>query len=605
MEYVFWPDHLSTERNGIRQVIAIRESGTEWLALALLTNEENRALNCDAKGQKLTSIGTWDRGVGFRSHRGHIKMILVQFMPPRLDLMQFYSLEPISLVLPEKDRLMRSPADRKLGGLGIQEASMPNFRLRRTINLMNMYRKHVGQLDAYLETRSDPGQNRMPRLSLYQSTRKYKISILVRYCLSYLVIFVHFVASMISCLLSKGRLSLVNISATAQQIDLRCQQLCYFPVQYFRINASSEFNKAYPCSENGVLAPNKNPGNLRDSYPCDNYPDYIRFYNTVWLIVNDISFGYSLGALLAENRSAIARSLHSYFTKYLFKKVHCFTMTLSQNPLGIKLNGELAQFLSDLFLWIIEFSYSIYIQRITSVSCIELIISILSTASCCFGVTFASSLIVDLLSVLTIHISLFYYISARMYNWQLSVMKSLLYLFYGKKRNVLRNRIDSHLFELDQILMGTLFFTILVFLLPTLMIFYAFFTVLRMVVLLPELLLESVMALLNHFPLFVLLLRLKDPQRIPGGISIHPIKGTDHFRLINNPLTVKRAFRPYGALLTMMVESYFSLSTLRQILIGRPITIQRNRMYQILYSALPDVPVATEDVWTALNNVLW
>jgi len=37
-----------------------------------------------------------------------------------------------------------------------------------------------------------------------------------------------------------------------------------------------------------------------------------------------------------------------------------------------------------------------------------------------------------------------------------------------------------------------------------------------------EALLETVLALLNHFPLFSLMLKVKDPLRLPGGIYFQP-----------------------------------------------------------------------------------
>ena len=123
----------------------------------------------------------------------------------------------------------------------------------------------------------------------------------------------------------------------------------------------------------------------------------------------------------------------------------------------------------------------------------------------------------DLLSILTIHIYSFYMASARIFNWQLTILISLFHLFRGKKHNVLRNRIDSCDYDLDQLLVGTILFTVLFFLLPTVVVFYLNFAVARMVIISLKAVFDTLLSCLNHFPLFALMLRVKDPKRLPGS----------------------------------------------------------------------------------------
>lgn len=132
------------------------------------------------------------------------------------------------------------------------------------------------------------------------------------------------------------------------------------------------------------------------------------------------------------------------------------------------------------------------------------------------GASLPISLFSDLLTVLTLHIYSFYVASARIYNWQLSIIISLFHLFRGKKRNVLRNRIDSCDYDLDQLLLGTILFTVLTFLLPTVGVFYATFASARMGIIVLKAALDTWLACLNHFPLFALMLRIKDSRRLPG-----------------------------------------------------------------------------------------
>ena len=55
-------------------------------------------------------------------------------------------------------------------------------------------------------------------------------------------------------------------------------------------------------------------------------------------------------------------------------------------------------------------------------------------------------------------------------------MGSLWRLFRGKKWNVLRQRVDSAAYDADQLFVGTLLFTVLLFLLPTTGLYYVVFT---------------------------------------------------------------------------------------------------------------------------------
>jgi len=132
------------------------------------------------------------------------------------------------------------------------------------------------------------------------------------------------------------------------------------------------------------------------------------------------------------------------------------------------------------------------------------------------GASLPIALFSDLLSLLTIHIYSFYLASARIYHWQLTILISLFHLFRGKKHNVLRNRIDSCDYDLDQLLVGTILFTLLFFLLPTVVVFYLNFAIARMAIISLKAVFDTALSCLNHFPLFAIMLRVKDPGRLPG-----------------------------------------------------------------------------------------
>lgn len=187
---------------------------------------------------------------------------------------------------------------------------------------------------------------------------------------------------------------------------------------------------------------------------------------------------------------------------------------LMDQPLGLKLNNDLAKFLGDLFLWVVDYWAGTMTSLRPHLPRIIYAIGISSFA----GASMPIALFSDMLSLLTTHIASFYIASARIYNWQLTIIISLFHLFRGKKRNVLRNRIDACDYGLDQLLVGAVLFTLLIFLLPTVLVFYILFATTRTSIIGLKATLETCLAFLNHFPLFALMLRVKDSKRLPGGV---------------------------------------------------------------------------------------
>jgi phosphatidylinositol glycan class Q protein len=289
-----------------------------------------------------------------------------------------------------------------------------------------------------------------------------------------------------------GRASLRDISATAQQVDIRLQQFCYWPDQYVTLHKRRSDWESITNS----------------------HPDYIRFFNSLWLVANDVIIGIALGSYIIENVDFVATHLDSTMTTYSVEGLQRTLAWLMKNPAGLKLNTFLAKFLGDLFLWVIEYWTGCMSQLRPLLPYVIRLIGVSSFA----GASLPIAMFSDLLSVLTLHIYSFYIASARIYNWQLTIIISLFHLFRGKKRNVLRSRIDSCDYDLDQLLLGTILFTVLFFLLPTVAVFYATFAGARMGIIALKAALDTWLACLNHFPLFALMLRVKDSGRLPGGI---------------------------------------------------------------------------------------
>lgn len=306
-----------------------------------------------------------------------------------------------------------------------------------------------------------------------------------------------------------GRAALRDISATAQQVDIRLQQFCYWPDQYVTLHARRNDWESITNS----------------------HPDYIRFFNSLWLVANDVIIGIALGSYIVENVDFVASNVDRIIASYSIEDLQQMLKWLERDPAGLKLNENLATFLGDLFLWVIEYWNEICMFYVRPA--LPTVIRVIGISSFA-GASLPISMFSDLLSVLTLHIYSFYIASARIYNWQLSIITSLFHLFRGKKRNVLRNRIDSCDYDLDQLLLGTILFTLLFFLLPTVAVFYATFAGARMAIIALKAALDTWLACLNHFPLFALMLRIKDSRRLPGGIRFE-LQDTPRALLLSGP----------------------------------------------------------------------
>ncbi|KIH89014.1 phosphatidylinositol glycan, class Q [Sporothrix brasiliensis 5110] len=395
--------------------------------------------------------------------------------------------------------------------------------------------------------------------------------------------------------------ALKDISATAQQVEIRLLQFCYWPMQYVKLRQRSNDWESVTTS----------------------HPDYIRFYNSLWLVANDVIIGIALGSYIIDNAGWVADQISMLLSTYTVDALQSSISWLMGWPAGLKLNTELAAFLGDLFLSVIEYWSSCIGALRPALPHIIWFIGFSSFA----GASMPLALFSDLLSILTIHIYSFYLASARIYHWQLTILISLFHLFRGKKHNVLRNRIDSCDYDLDQLLVGTILFTFLFFLLPTVVVFYLNFAVARMVIISLKAVFDTLLSCLNHFPLFALMLRVKDPRRLPGGIRFelrdsqsynttmsaaadatdssspsHP--STSVIFLTPIPLSFKAMFHQYFQMGSRIRKHYLAPRVLLCLLTGKFVPpINRKNLYSLQYVMLPGRRAGIWEMWEALKSL--
>ncbi|KIP02659.1 hypothetical protein PHLGIDRAFT_285224 [Phlebiopsis gigantea 11061_1 CR5-6] len=275
---------------------------------------------------------------------------------------------------------------------------------------------------------------------------------------------------------------------------------------------------------------------------------YVTFYNYIWLVLNDIIIGWAVGAVVCEHSQVIASFLDTSIRTLLIDNLQ-WALFFCHLLLGavIGWNRALESFLLP------------YLPQIIYTA---------GTIGCC-GVTLTISLFSDLLSVTTAHVQLCYHISRLVYRQQLNIAGSLWNIFRGKRYNVLRHRVDSWSYDLDQLLFGTILFTLTAFIFPTTFTYYLLFATIQLATFLGLTLMNVALVLVNQFPLFALLLRVKDPARLPAGIVFKLDSRGGEPCIQNKPLSVSAIFAHYRTFWSSFMETHNPIRLLGNIMTGK------------------------------------
>ncbi|KAJ2300993.1 pig-Q [Coemansia sp. RSA 2706] len=242
---------------------------------------------------------------------------------------------------------------------------------------------------------------------------------------------------------------------------------------------------------------------------------YANFWNSAWVVALDVVLGCVVGVLLAMHSQAVSEWMLGALNQYTVTSLEQTIVWLRGWPAGLKLNNGLDGFLAELFLWLIHF-WTLVFQPFTRY--MRAVVVVAGYSGFVGGFSMQLAVLSDALALTTLHTYWFYMVATRIFHWQLMSMYSLFNLFRGRKHNVLRNRIDSCDYDLDQLLIGTILFTLLTYLFPTVLVYYLTFVGRRLAVIMAQGLLEILLGLLNHCPAFYLASWLRDPLMFPGGV---------------------------------------------------------------------------------------
>ncbi|EFN84829.1 phosphatidylinositol N-acetylglucosaminyltransferase subunit Q isoform X2 [Harpegnathos saltator] len=200
--------------------------------------------------------------------------------------------------------------------------------------------------------------------------------------------------------------------------------------------------------------------------------------NYAWAIIIDIALGiFVLRLLRYYVEDTLPSQLLLNNAEKVVETLKDLITWLMGVPAGLKLNHALNNTMGQFFMYHIKLWWTFLIF---SKPLMDLAFKILLLFGR-LGITFQLSIAADLLALVSFHTYCIYVCAARLFNIQLRGITALFRLFLGKKKNPLRERVDSCQYQTDQLFVGTLSFTILVFLMPTTWVYYTVFTLLRLV----------------------------------------------------------------------------------------------------------------------------
>lgn len=188
---------------------------------------------------------------------------------------------------------------------------------------------------------------------------------------------------------------------------------------------------------------------------------------------------------------------------------------LMDSPAGLQMNRNMVVFLGTISLTVVTYWDAFVSFCLTSSGYVDVdwvISRSMALISCIFGISGLTSLLIDLASFVFFHIFFLCLGASRLWNATLKIIISFTHFFSGKKYNVLKHRVDNHEFNIDQLILGTVFLSMVVFLSPTVLVFYITYILLWSGVILLLLFMRCLVSFFSLFPVLLFVYRREIPH---------------------------------------------------------------------------------------------
>jgi phosphatidylinositol glycan class Q protein len=260
--------------------------------------------------------------------------------------------------------------------------------------------------------------------------------------------------------------------------------------------------------------------------------------------------------LVARDVTPSLAAVEAWLTHDVVRKMIVWMMGW---PAGFKLNGPLSRFVGELFLLFVDSWTTVVLWcGVRHVPSPLFVVALVGPV----GLSVQLALTVDLVNLFTLHVRCFYLVAARLHAAQYSTVCSLWYLFRGRKYNELRHRVDTLHHDLEQLLLGTVLFTALVFLAPTVAFYYVCFSAIALLLAASRALMHAARHAVQALPLYSLLALRFQPHTLPHGVVFDVLArtsgDTSHMRLWSVPLPASALCHELRALVESTKREHFS-----------------------------------------------
>lgn len=370
-----------------------------------------------------------------------------------------------------------------------------------------------------------------------------------------------------------GGVAPYEVSTFARQLHLKLCEFCTWPHTLVRLHAR----------QRDILR--------RSAWHSTEalYRDTAAWYDYLHRSLFDVVVGVTVCALFAFAPWAVRLVLTTIHT--IGRNTHIDVLRvwidwLMGLPVGLKLNHFAGRKIGGAVLSVIDLWEHITTVLTPFEPLIVLVVGLFGLG----GISLLLAVTSDVLDFTTMHLYTLYAQFAWLHNQQMGLLGSLWRLFRGKKTNVLRNRVDSNDYDIAQLLLGTLFFTVVFFVFPTTLVYYVFFHGVWLCILAVRALVWWILTFINNLPAYTLYCAAFAPRQLPGDVRLSAIAtttpppppsvgagaskphsgglATTWYRLHSQPASAALAAAPFARAVAVVMQRYSVGSILRTIVLG-------------------------------------
>ncbi len=301
--------------------------------------------------------------------------------------------------------------------------------------------------------------------------------------------------------------------------------------------------------------------------------------SSISIVLFDLTIGICIALLVMHHPDAIFSPLERAYVYLNHGMLQSVVSWLMGSPVGLQMNRNLVLFMGTITLTMVSYwdaLLSVFVYPVVVSVGIEYVIAIVSM----FGISFLLSVLIDITSIVFFHVFFVYVGTTRLWSLTVQIISSLIHLFQGKKYNILKHRVDKHEFDIEQLILGTVFLAIVLFLTPTVFVFYSSFVFLWLAVLLLQFALRAGISFFSFFPIYLWI----HADSIPFRLAVTPNNSDNHatvFEHVSMPLPRPVLFGEFLKVLVQSIPLGESLgNTLRSISRGTALVFPRYAQHE-------------------------